>query len=106
MIYDGGLQRDKKIKLKALDKIINAVFRVRILGAACLNLAYIAMGGSDIYMEHSTNPWDIAAGLLMIKEAGGKVTTLDGKEHDISNKGFVASNGKLHNNILRILNKL
>jgi len=106
MLYDGGLQRDKKIKLKALDKLIDAVFRIRVFGAACFNLSSIAKGGADIYMEHSTNPWDVAAGLLIIEEAGGKVTALDGKKHDISEKGFIASNNKLHNQIMKIIKKL
>jgi len=106
VLYDGGLQRDKKIKLKALAKLVDSVFRIRILGAACASLTYIANGDADIYMEHSTNPWDIAAGLLIIEEAGGKVTGLDGRKHDLSEKGFVASNGKLHNNIIRIIKTL
>ncbi|MBW2980881.1 inositol monophosphatase [Candidatus Woesearchaeota archaeon] len=105
MLYDGGLRRGKKAKLKALDKLVDSVFRIRILGAACFNLTSLANGDADIYMEHSTNPWDVAAGLLIIEEAGGKVTTLDGKKHDISEKGFVASNGKLHNNIITITKK-
>ena len=105
IIYDGGLQRSKKSKLKALDKLIDAVFRIRILGAACVNLISVAKGGADIYLEHSTNPWDVAAGLLIVEESGGKVTTLDGKKHDLSEKGFVASNGKLHKDIIRLTKK-
>ena len=105
MLHDGGLRRDKKTKLKALDKLIDAVFRLRILGAACFNLVSIAKGGADIYMEHSTNPWDLAAGLLIIEEAGGKVTRLDGKRHSLSNEGFVASNSRLHNSIIKLTKK-
>lgn len=105
LLYDGGLQRSKKIKLKALGKLIDSVFRVRILGAACVNLASIAAGNADIYTEHSTNPWDIGAGLLIVQEAGGKVTSLNGEKHSLKNEGFVASNGKLHKDIIKLTKK-
>jgi myo-inositol-1(or 4)-monophosphatase len=105
VLYDGGLHRDAKKKVRLIDKLAVTAFRIRILGAASVSLTHLANGHADIYIEHSTNPWDISAGLLIIEEAGGKVTTLDGKKHSLSNEGFVASNGKLHNQIIKITKK-
>ena len=106
MLYDGGLNKDKKEKLEALGKLADSVFRIRILGAACVDLVYVANGDADVYAVHSTNPWDVAAGLLIVEEAGGKLTHLDGSKYYPCNEGFVASNGKLHKGIINITKKL
>ncbi len=100
ILYDGGLRRDRHVKLKAIDLLMDKVFRLRILGAACVNFAYLAKGDADAYIEHSTNPWDIAAGMLIVQEAGGKVTNRAGEAHSLGNEGFVASNGKIHKELI------
>lgn len=70
---------------------------VRRLGVASLDLAYIASGRSDIFFEISLEPWDLCAGVLMIEEAGGKVSTWDGDSLDINERSSIlATNGKLH----------
>jgi myo-inositol-1(or 4)-monophosphatase len=105
ILYDGGLKRDKKTKVKAIDKLIDSVFRLRVLGAACVNLVYIAKGDSDAYIEHSTNPWDIGAGKVIVEEAGGKITNHDGSKYTDYSEGFVVSNSKLHKDIIKITKK-
>ena len=70
---------------------------VRRIGVAALDLAYVAAGRFDAFWEVSLHPWDIAAGKLLVEEAGGLVTHYDGSEHPIfSYHPIVASNGHLH----------
>lgn len=66
---------------------------VRNFGSAALDLAQVAMGAADGYWEAWLNPWDLAAGALLVREAGGTVTTYEGAEWTIHDNHIVASNG-------------
>lgn len=97
-------------------KLISKIFlelrllkqKLRHFGSAALELAYTACGRISGFLSIGTNMWDIAAGMILIKEAGGKITTLSGKQYTLEDEGklFVASNGIIHENILNLLNKL
>jgi myo-inositol-1(or 4)-monophosphatase len=76
---------------------------VRRAGSAAMDLAYTACGRYDGYWEFNLNPWDTAAGVLLVREAGGVVSDMDGAAFDIASKEVVASNGKLHPALLREL---
>lgn len=76
---------------------------VRRPGSAALDLCYVAAGRFDGFWELKLYPWDMAAGILMVAEAGGRVTDLRGGPHHLSNPQIVASNGLLHEDMLRIL---
>lgn len=76
---------------------------VRRLGSAALDFAYVAAGIFDGFWEVKLNPWDIAAGLLLVREAGGKVTNFVGEESDIFNKQILASNGFIHKKMIELL---
>lgn len=77
---------------------------IRIIGSAALNLAYVAAGRFDIYWGTNLQPWDIAAGILLVEEAGGKVTHFDGNSHNIFNDpSIIASNSHLHQVVLNLL---
>jgi myo-inositol-1(or 4)-monophosphatase len=76
---------------------------VRRAGSAAMDLAYTACGRYDAYWEFNLNPWDTAAGVVLVREAGGDVTDLDGAPFDIASKEVVASNRKLHPALLREL---
>ena len=79
---------------------------IRRLGSAALDLAYIACGRLDGYWEVFLNPWDKAAGILLVREAGGKVTTFSGDEKDvIYNPNTLATNGLVHNDMLAVINR-
>jgi myo-inositol-1(or 4)-monophosphatase len=78
---------------------------VRRDGSAALNLAYVAAGRFDGFWELKLNPWDTAAGLLIVQEAGGKVTDFDGEPFDIYKGQLVASNGQIHADMLRVLER-
>ena len=76
---------------------------IRRLGSAALDLAYVACGRFDGFWELKLNPWDVAAGVLIVGEAGGRVTDLEGREFDILAPGIVATNGLVHAAMLEIL---
>lgn len=73
---------------------------VRRDGSAALNVCYTAMGRFDGYWELSINAWDIAAGTLILREAGGTVTGIDGGPYSIFDRRIVASNGRIHEEFL------
>ncbi len=79
---------------------------VRRLGSAALNLAYLAAGRLDAYWATSVKIWDVAAGLLMVQEAGGTVSRLDGGPLDLANPEFLASASQpLHGEMLEITSR-
>ena len=76
---------------------------VRRDGSAAIDLAYVACGRFDGFWEEGLNPWDMAAGRLLIEEAGGWVTDYDGNAFSIYNPPVCASNGKIHGEMLAVL---
>ena len=76
---------------------------VRRAGSAALDLAYVACGRFDGFWEEGLNPWDVAAGVLMIEEAGGRVSRDDGSIFDIYTPPIVTSNGLIHDAMMRVL---
>lgn len=76
---------------------------VRELGSAAITLAAVAAGRLDGYWELVLGPWDVAAGLLLVEEAGGRVTDLHGGPLDLAAPRIVASNGRVHDAMLRTL---
>jgi myo-inositol-1(or 4)-monophosphatase len=78
---------------------------VRRAGAAALDLAYVAAGRLDGYWECKLKPWDVAAGSLIVTEAGGTVTNYQGLPYSIYDHRVVASNGLIHEDMLEVLNR-
>jgi len=76
---------------------------VRRDGSAALNLCYAAMGRFDGFWERGLAPWDAAAGVLIVTEAGGRVTRFDGRPVDLGGREFLATNGALHDEMMRVL---
>ena len=76
---------------------------VRRLGAAALDLCYVAAGRFDVFWEEYLKPWDTAAGMLIAAEAGATVTDLAGAPYTVSAPSIVASNGRIHNELLNTL---
>lgn len=80
---------------------------VRRLGAAALDLAYVAAGRLDGFWELALQPWDVAAGMLIVREAGGRVTRIDGGDDVLSEPvSILAANGSLHERMLEELNRI
>ncbi len=89
-----------------IDHIVNFLgmgLPVRRLGSAALDLAYLAAGRFDGYWEVKLQAWDVAAGLLMVEEAGGMLTHYDGAPYRIGEQFMLASNGHIHHEMSRIL---
>jgi len=76
---------------------------IRRAGAAALDLAYLAAGRLDGFWEVKLKPWDVAAGTLLIQEAGGLVTAFDGSPYDVRNHRILASNGLIHREMIELL---
>ena len=79
---------------------------VRRLGSALLDLAYVAAGRLDGFWELGLSPWDVAAGGILVEEAGGRLTDLHGGPVDINRPKIVASNGRIHDEILGVLKEI
>ena len=79
---------------------------VRELGSAALSLASVAAGRLDGFWELGLGPWDVAAGALLVEEAGGRVTSLEGGPVDPATPAVVASNGTIHDEIIRTLKEV
>jgi myo-inositol-1(or 4)-monophosphatase len=76
---------------------------IRRLGSAAIDLAYVAAGRMEGFFEYNLNPWDVAAGVLIVKQSGGKVTDFDGGENTLFGKQLCASNGNIHDEMLSII---
>lgn len=89
--------------MAALTRLLTLSQGVRRPGAASLDLAYLACGRTDGFWEINLKPWDTAAGILLVTEAGGRITTYSGKEYTPYIPEVVASNGKIHAEMIREL---
>ncbi len=76
---------------------------IRRAGAAAIDLAYVACGRFDGFWELRLKPWDLAAGALLIQEAGGRITAIDGTPFHLTCPGICASNGLIHDEMLAVL---
>jgi myo-inositol-1(or 4)-monophosphatase len=94
--FAAGVRRDSP-EIANFINVLSASQTLRRTGSAALNLAYVAAGRYDAYWATSTKPWDIAAGVLLVREAGGIVTSLDGGPLDLAAAQFIAAaNEPLH----------
>lgn len=81
---------------------------IRRSGSAAIDMAWVAAGRADGFWEYELNPWDVAAGLLLVQEAGGTVTDHDGRPWDdwrLMGKRTLASNGRIHKAMVGVLRK-
>ncbi len=97
--YDRRTAADNNVA--RLDRLVRHSLGVRRGGAAALDLAYVAAGRFDGFWEIRLAPWDVAAGILLVREAGGRATDFDGEPDCLSGEQIVASNGHIHDQILQ-----
>ena len=76
---------------------------IRKLGSAALDMAYVAAGRCDGFWQRNLNYWDIAAGIILVKEAGGFVTDFNGENEYIQNKTILATNAKINKEMIEVL---
>jgi myo-inositol-1(or 4)-monophosphatase len=79
---------------------------VRRAGSAALDLAYVACGRMDAFWEFNLNPWDTAAGLLLVEEAGGKITDFSGNHFRLDSREILASNGLIHAELITLFSDM
>jgi myo-inositol-1(or 4)-monophosphatase len=107
IIFTGGPKqnlKDKEITMDEYKKFSSAVdISIRKMGSAALDMAYVAAGRCDGFWQRNLNYWDIAAGIILIKEAGGIVKDFKGKDDYIENKTILAANSKINEEMIKIL---
>lgn len=99
----GRTERDFISLYKTLREIGRRCRTFRVLGSTSLELCYIASGRIDSFIDVGSKPWDYAAGVLIVEEAGGRVTDFKGKEWEIKTKNIIASNKEINKLLLYLL---
>jgi myo-inositol-1(or 4)-monophosphatase len=89
----------------ALEQFMQKTRGIRRFGSAATDLAYVACGRFDAFFEYSLNPWDVAAGILLVQEAGGHVSDFSGGEDYLFGGEIIASNLDIYNDVLAIINE-
>lgn len=101
--YDRRTAPDNNVQ--RLDHFLRRSQGVRRAGAAVLDLAYVACGRLDGFWEIRLHPWDVAAGILLVREAGGRVTDFSGGPDCLSGHRILASNGHIHEQMLQVIHR-
>ena len=97
-------EKSEKV-LELFKKMITRAQGLRRPGSAAIDMCYVAAGRLDGFWESDLKPWDTAAGTIILKEAGGKISTFDGKPYSPYLKSIVAANPCIHDEMLRVLNE-
>ena len=108
LIVTGGPKQSSKIKKKIFSEYINVsmqVSNVRKLGSAALDMAYVASGRFDGYWQRELNYWDIAAGIIIVKEAGGFIDFFEEEANLPFRRNIIATNSNIHNKLIDIIVK-
>ncbi|NLA25286.1 MAG: inositol monophosphatase [Bacteroidales bacterium] len=95
-----------EVSYKLMDYFIKNTHGIRRLGSAAADLAYIACGRSEAFYEYDLKPWDVAAGAIIVKEAGGMVSDFKAKDNFIFGKEIVATNFNIYDEFIEIISKL
>ena len=107
IICTGGHKRDSKDRELALEeykKFSSKIFiPIRKFGSASLDMAYVAAGRCDGYWQRDLSYWDIAAGIILVKESGGFVTDFNGENRYIQNKTILVTNSKINKEMIEVL---
>lgn len=101
----GSNEDDLNDVLKKVKDVLPHCQDLRRLGSASIDLCMVARGTFEAYYEMNLKPWDVSAGVLVLSEAGGKITNIKGGEYNLfEDKYIVASNGKIHEKLIEKLN--
>ena len=99
--------KDQEVSLKEYNIFSSKVLiPIRKLGSASLDMAYVAAGRCDGFWQRNLSHWDIAAGIVIVKEAGGYVTDTKGGSTYIENKNILVTNSKINDEMIEVLNYL
>ena len=107
ILFTGGPKKDSEDKKLALEEYLKfsskVLIPVRKMGSASLDMAYVAAGRCDGFWQRNLNYWDIAAGIILVKEAGGYVTDFSGMDKYLENKNILASNPRINEEMMKLL---
>ena len=107
MIFTGGPRSsasDRETALKEYEKFSSKVLvPIRKMGSASLDLAYVAAGRCDGFWQRNLKYWDIAAGIILIKEAGGQISDFKGNDQFVANQTVLATNSKISEEMIEVL---
>jgi myo-inositol-1(or 4)-monophosphatase len=101
--YD--MQANAEDNLRNFSRFAKIAQAIRRDGSAALDLCYVAMGRFDGFWEMKLNPWDVAAGSLIVTEAGGRVSDFRGDQLSIYGQEILATNGRIHKDMVKVLSK-
>jgi myo-inositol-1(or 4)-monophosphatase len=101
-VYDSTLPDEGGLKISFLERLTKRIFTVRSLGSAAVHLSLLARGSVDLIVEYQEEPWDFSAGALLVQESGGRITDMEGHSWNPYMDRYIASNGRIHDEILRI----
>ena len=101
--FDSSIRYSPQKMLPALEKLSQEVFNVRMFGSSARILSYVAEGKLDAAVEYHDRPWDFAAGVSIIREAGGIVTDLGGNQPTYKTVGYITANQSIHTKIFQLL---
>jgi len=100
-------KRSQSVNIHFYYQLAMATHGVRRTGSAAIDLAYVACGRLDFFWEFGLSPWDMAAGTLLVEEAGGRVSDMNGAPHSITaSEHLLADNGALHEQALEIFGEI
>ena len=109
IIFTGGPKHDSKDRGLSLEEYkkfsSKTLIPIRKLGSAALDIAYVAAGRCDGFWQRNLNYWDIAAGIILVKESGGFVTDFKGENDYIKNKNILVTNAKIGSEMIEILSE-
>ncbi|MBS1779988.1 MAG: inositol monophosphatase [Bacteroidetes bacterium] len=89
--------------IRVFERFILEGLPVRRLGSAAIDLCWVACGRFDGFWEYNLSSWDVAAGYLIVQEAGGRITNFDGEPYSVFDKETLATNGHIHEDMLRLI---
>jgi myo-inositol-1(or 4)-monophosphatase len=89
--------------LQTMESLLPCTRDIRRLGSAAIDLCYVAKGTFSGFYEINLKPWDVAAGILIVQEAGGKISRSDGADYTLDQRIIVASNGRIHEKLVEKL---
>ncbi len=89
--------------MKCLTYFCEHTHGIRRLGSAATDLAYVACGRFEVFYEYGLKPWDIAAGIILVREAGGKITDFSGNEKNLTGNEIVSANSSVFKEVLEIV---
>lgn len=99
-------QTKNQVRFATTEALALSTHRIRMIGTAALDLAFLAEGHTDAVIMHSNNPWDVAAGKIIAQEAGAIITTLSNELHTLQSTSILASTPRIHDPIIHLLQPL